>query len=212
MYVHLLPMTLPPYNHSWAEHIVSVLSFNSTPYRFSSATRRQIAFSVLSSPLSLAVLPSLFSHSAARSLSLQKASGLSPLPSVCPICDAVWATGLIMIGRRSAGLRARQKREQTNPLRWSTKLQSDASPKSTGGLAFPPTCVSVRHARCLPYTVKFWGGKGAEEGILTTQQMRPLRKPLDQNWNHVFFFPHCPSFFSSTWCLRAKKPRGLLKL
>lgn len=59
MYVHLLPMTLPPYNHSWAEHIVSVLSFNSTSYRFSSATRRQIAFSVLSSLARCSSLPLL---------------------------------------------------------------------------------------------------------------------------------------------------------
>lgn len=68
--------------------------------------------SVLFEPsISNTVFPSSLSHSAAHPLSLQKASGLSSLPSVYPICDAVWATGLIMTGRRSAELRTRQKKK-----------------------------------------------------------------------------------------------------
>lgn len=65
--------------------------------------------------ISNTVFPFPFSHSAAHSLSLQKASGLSSLPSVYPICDAVWATGLIIIGGRSAELQTRQKEVANRP-------------------------------------------------------------------------------------------------
>lgn len=100
---------------SWT-YCKSALSINfKSTYLFSSVTWRQITFSVLSFLLSLTLLPSLFSHSAAHSSSLQKASGLSSLPSVWPICDAVWATGLITIGRRNVG-------NKPTRLKWKTKL------------------------------------------------------------------------------------------
>lgn len=73
------------------------------------------SFTPLSLFLSLTFFLFLFSHSAALSSSLQKTSGLSSLPSVCPICDAVWAAGLIAIGRQGVGPHTRQ--------RWAAKTE-----------------------------------------------------------------------------------------
>lgn len=106
--------------------------------------------------ISNTVFPSSFSHSAAHSLSLQKASGLSSLPSVYPICDAVWATGLIMIGRRNTELQTRQKRSSQTSHWNGRQIVSGLSKSTRSGPADERFAVAAPYLPCVPTPVNVW--------------------------------------------------------
>lgn len=175
--------------------------------------------SVLFEPsISNTVFPSSFSHSAAHSLSLQKASGLSSLPSVYPICDAVWATGLVMIGRRSTELPTRQKRS-SQTARWNGRqIVSGLSQSARSGpaderlavaaLDMPrvPTPVNVWHALRVSSSVEIRGHKEVEDCVSITQQMHTPRELSAISVRTVpwSFLSSAPPFLSCT-CVKASK-------
>lgn len=154
--------------------------------------------------ISNTVFPFPFSHSAAHSLSLQKASGLSSLPSVYPICDAVWATGFIIIGGRSAVTNeAKRSSKPPSPLKWE-KVISGLTKSTRSGpaddrfpvAAFDMLCVltpiNVCHAPRVSSSVEIWGRKEAVDFLPITQQMHTPRE-LSEQWRAfsflVSFFP-----------------------
>lgn len=158
-------------------------------------------------PISNTVFAFPFSHSAAHSLSLQKASGLSPLPSVYPICDAVWATGLITIGGRSAELQTRQKEvaKTPRPTKMGDKVIADLTESTRAGPAddgFPvaafdvpcvPTPINVWHTLRVSSSAQIWGFKEAADFLPITQQMHTPRELWEQ-WR-AFSFPVAPLSF-----------------